>query len=73
LGNPGGNIVLNGTSKRVNYLFQIIRTGPRNKEHVSKAFALDPATGESLELPVQDEVASLPEVTDIVGFASPGI
>ncbi|KAF8509725.1 hypothetical protein JB92DRAFT_2944378 [Gautieria morchelliformis] len=75
LGNPGGNIVLTGTSKNTNYLFQVIRTGGSTKSQVvSQVFALDPSTGESLEIPVQDEVALLQDVADAAaGISCPGI
>ncbi|KAF8472423.1 hypothetical protein JB92DRAFT_3053896 [Gautieria morchelliformis] len=75
LGSPGGNIVLTGTSKNTNYLFQIVRTGGSTKSQVvSKVFALDPSTGESLELPIQDEVALLQDVANAAaGISCPGI
>ncbi|KAF8532095.1 hypothetical protein JB92DRAFT_3104146 [Gautieria morchelliformis] len=70
LGNPGGNVVLNGTSKNTNYRFQVIRTGP-TKSGLTKVCAVDPRTGESLELPLQDEVTSLPDAA--LRIAYPGI
>ncbi|KAF8527208.1 hypothetical protein JB92DRAFT_3107723 [Gautieria morchelliformis] len=76
LENPGGNIVLIGTSKSTNYVFEVVRvaSGSTKSQEVSKVFALDPSTGESLELPVQDEGASLQDVTNAaVGIARPGI
>ncbi|KAF8509730.1 hypothetical protein JB92DRAFT_2944415 [Gautieria morchelliformis] len=75
LGNPGGNIVLTGTSKSTTYLFQVVRTGGSTKSPgVSKVSALDHSTGEFLELPVQDEVALIQDVANAaMEISCPGI
>ncbi|KAF8532089.1 hypothetical protein JB92DRAFT_1579162 [Gautieria morchelliformis] len=61
LGNPRANMVLNGTSNNTSYLFRVVRVLPEGAKSsgVSKVFAHDPSTGESLELPIEDEVAPL--------------